>query len=78
MGVFAPENSLFYNILKPLNLILEFNPQNSIFSFSYAMFTGIIAIMLFETLLTKFILKTIIEFDPQFLWQYIRLNPNRL
>ncbi len=62
MGVFAPENSLFYNILKPLNLILEFNPQNSIFSFSYAMFTGIIAIMLFETLLTKFILKTIIEF----------------
>ena len=62
MGVFAPENDLFYNILKPLNLILEFNPQNSIFSFSYAMFAGIIAIFIFESLLTKFILKTIIEF----------------
>ena len=62
MGVFAAENDVFYNILKPLNLILEFNPQNSIFSFSYAMFAGILAILFFETLLTKFILKTIIEF----------------
>ncbi len=58
MGVFAPKNDILYFIFSQLNMAIDANTQNAIFSFFYAVFVGSIAIFIFELFFTKFILKS--------------------
>ncbi len=56
MGVFAQTTDMFYYILKPLNLLLDVNSKNSVFSFSYSLFCGSLGVLIFEIILTNIIL----------------------
>ena len=58
MGVFAQTTDVFYLIFKPLNLLLDVNSQNKIFTFSYSLFCGSIGILIFEITLTGLILNS--------------------
>ncbi len=62
LGIFSPTPEIFSTLLVPLNMLLEANPQNSIFSFSYAMFFGILGTLLFQFLTTKLILQSASDF----------------
>ncbi len=62
LGIFSPTPEMFSTLLIPLNMLLEANPQNSIFSFSYAMFFGTIGTLLFQLLTTKLILQSATDF----------------
>lgn len=62
LGIFSPTPEVFSTLLVPLNMLLEANPQNSIFSFSYAMFFGTIGTLLFQLLTTKLILQSAANF----------------
>lgn len=62
LGIFSPTPEMFSTLFVPLNMLLEANPQNSIFSFSYAMFFGIVGTLLFQLLTTKLILQSAADF----------------
>lgn len=62
LGIFSPTPEIFSTLFVPLNMLLEANPQNSIFSFSYAMFFGTIGTLLFQLLTTKLILQSAADF----------------
>ncbi len=62
LGTFSPTPEMFSTLLVPLNMLLEANPQNSVFSFSYAMFFGTVGTLLFQLLATKLILQSAANF----------------
>ena len=62
LGIFSPTPELFSTLLIPLNTLLEANSQNSIFSFAYAMFFGIVGTLIFQLLTTKLILQSATDF----------------